>query len=202
MKGRHIYPSVVLPVHRHLQNEEYTCGPASIRIVLETLGGKDRLPSETEIAEICLTNKKTGTDPDRMVFALTRLGVRHFVPESATLGTIEKYLRRFHLCLVDYQSHDDGSGDGHYSVIFGFDETHFLIADPYKKKGVRGKEWGSEVALGDGDVNIELYLRVLKSFGYTGPLTIEREIAHDRAKQKADIGQAVALLEALKKRIR
>lgn len=142
MKGRHIYPSVVLPVHRHLQNEEYTCGPASIRIVLETLGGRDRLPSETEIAEICLTNKKTGTDPDRMVSALEQLGVRHFVPESATLGTIEKYLRRFHLCLVDYQSHDDGSGDGHYSVIFGFDETHFLIADPYKKKGVRGKEWG------------------------------------------------------------
>jgi sugar phosphate isomerase/epimerase len=68
-------------------------------------------------------------------------------------------------------------------------------------EGVRGKEWGSEVALGDGDVNIELYLRVLKSFGYDGPLTIEREIAHDRAKQKSDIGQAVTLLETLKKRV-
>jgi sugar phosphate isomerase/epimerase len=66
---------------------------------------------------------------------------------------------------------------------------------------VRGKEWGTEVALGEGDVNIELYLRVLKSFDYTGPLTIEREIAHDRARQKADIGQAVTLLETLKKRI-
>ncbi|HVJ66467.1 MAG TPA: sugar phosphate isomerase/epimerase family protein [Caulifigura sp.] len=68
-------------------------------------------------------------------------------------------------------------------------------------EGVRGKEWGTEVPLGDGDVNIELYLRVLKSFGYEGPLTIEREIAHDRAKQKADIGHAVNLLETLKKRI-
>jgi sugar phosphate isomerase/epimerase len=68
-------------------------------------------------------------------------------------------------------------------------------------EGVRGKEWGSEVALGDGDVNIELYLRVLKSFRYEGPLTIEREIPHDRAKQKADIGQAVGLLETLKKRV-
>jgi len=68
-------------------------------------------------------------------------------------------------------------------------------------EGVRGKEWGSEVALGQGDVNIELYLRVLKSFGYEGPLTIEREIPHDRAKQKSDIGQAVTLLETLKKRV-
>ena len=42
---------------------------------------------------------------------------------------------------------------------------------------------------------------MLKSFGYTGPLTIEREIAHDRVKQKADIGQAVTLLETLKKKI-
>ena len=68
-------------------------------------------------------------------------------------------------------------------------------------EGVRGKEWGSEVALGDGDVGMEIYLRMLKSFGYDGPLTIEREIAHDRAKQKADIGQAVTLLETLKKRV-
>jgi sugar phosphate isomerase/epimerase len=65
----------------------------------------------------------------------------------------------------------------------------------------RGKSWGSEMPLGDGDVNIELYLRVLKSFGYEGPLTIEREIPHDPVRQKADIGQAVALLEKLKERV-
>ena len=37
--------------------------------------------------------------------------------------------------------------------------------------------------------------------GYTGPLTIEREIAHDRDRQKADIGKAVNLLTSLKKKI-
>lgn len=65
----------------------------------------------------------------------------------------------------------------------------------------RGREWGTEVALGDGDVNMELYLRTLAEIGYTGPLTIEREIAHDRERQKADIGHAVRLLESLKQRI-
>jgi sugar phosphate isomerase/epimerase len=65
----------------------------------------------------------------------------------------------------------------------------------------RGKSWGSEVALGDGDVGFETYLRTLKDLGYTGPLTIEREIAHDRERQKADIGQAVRLLTDLKKKI-
>ena len=59
---------------------------------------------------------------------------------------------------------------------------------------LRGKEWGSEVALGEGDVGMETYLRTLKEVGYRGPLTIEREIAHDRERQKRDIGTAVALL--------
>jgi sugar phosphate isomerase/epimerase len=66
---------------------------------------------------------------------------------------------------------------------------------------LRGKEWGTEVALGEGDVGMEDYLRTLKSIGYTGPLTIEREIAHDRERQKRDIGSAVALLQRLKAQI-
>jgi sugar phosphate isomerase/epimerase len=48
---------------------------------------------------------------------------------------------------------------------------------------------------------METYLRTLKSLGYTGPLTIEREIAHDRERQKRDIGQAVQLLEKLRAKI-
>jgi len=66
---------------------------------------------------------------------------------------------------------------------------------------LRGKEWGTEVPLGEGDVNIEIYLRTLKEIGYTGPLTIEREIPHDRERQKADIGHAVRLLQELKQKI-
>jgi sugar phosphate isomerase/epimerase len=67
--------------------------------------------------------------------------------------------------------------------------------------GQRGKSWGQETPLGEGDVGMETYLRTLHDLGYTGPLTIEREIAHDRAKQKADIGVAVRLLEELRKKV-
>lgn len=68
-------------------------------------------------------------------------------------------------------------------------------------QAVRGKEWGREVALGEGDVNIETYLRTLKEIGYQGPLTIEREIAHDRERQRRDIGTAAALLQRLRAQI-
>ncbi len=68
-------------------------------------------------------------------------------------------------------------------------------------EGSRGKEWGCEVPLGKGDVGMETYLKTLNEIGYAGPLTIEREIPEDREKQKADIGQAVELLNSLKEKI-
>jgi len=65
----------------------------------------------------------------------------------------------------------------------------------------RGSAWGTEVALGEGDVGMETYLRTLNDLGYRGPLTIEREIANDRIRQKRDIGTAAALLLRLRAEI-
>lgn len=64
-----------------------------------------------------------------------------------------------------------------------------------------GEEWGAEVALGQGDVGMETYLRTLNDLGYTGPLTIEREIPQDPERQKAEIGGAVTLLNEIKEKI-
>jgi sugar phosphate isomerase/epimerase len=61
-----------------------------------------------------------------------------------------------------------------------------------------GVTWGEEVALGDGDVGFAGFLATLNRIGYTGPLTIEREIPQEPARQKAEIGQAIELLERLK----
>lgn len=64
-----------------------------------------------------------------------------------------------------------------------------------------GMEWGQEVPLGEGDVDMEKYLRTLDRLGYTGPLTIEREIPQDPERQKAEIGKAMRLLSSLKEKI-
>lgn len=61
-----------------------------------------------------------------------------------------------------------------------------------------GKTWGAEVPLGKGQVDIALYLKTLKDIGYTGPLTIEREIPQEPERQKAEILHAVDLLTNLK----
>jgi sugar phosphate isomerase/epimerase len=64
-----------------------------------------------------------------------------------------------------------------------------------------GQEWGAEVPLGQGDVGIENYLRTLNELGYSGPLTIEREIPQEPERQKAEIGHALQLLNGLKTKI-
>lgn len=65
-----------------------------------------------------------------------------------------------------------------------------------------GEEWGTEVPAGEGDVNMEAFLRTLDKIGYTGPLTIEREIPQEPDRQKLEIGKAVRLLNQLKGKLK
>lgn len=57
-----------------------------------------------------------------------------------------------------------------------------------------GETWGTEVALGEGDVDFTQFLRILEALRYKGPLTIEREIPQDPARQLEEIGSGVNLL--------
>lgn len=56
---------------------------------------------------------------------------------------------------------------------------------------------GTERALGDGAVGMERFIAKLKAIGYTGPLTIEREIS-DREQKIADVKRGAALLSRLR----
>ena len=60
---------------------------------------------------------------------------------------------------------------------------------------VEGK-LGHEVPLGEGEVGIEKFVKTLAEIGYTGPLTIEREITGEQ--QARDILKAKTLLESLR----
>jgi sugar phosphate isomerase/epimerase len=64
-----------------------------------------------------------------------------------------------------------------------------------------GQEWGCEMPLGQGDVGMYNYLKTLKEIGYTGPLTIEREIPQEPERQKSEIGHAVRLLTELREKL-
>lgn len=73
--------------------------------------------------------------------------------------------------------------------------------DAKPTNGTPGVDWGTEVPFGTGDVNAELFLTTLKEVGFDGPLTIEREIPEDPARQKAEIGQALSLINTIQEKI-
>ncbi len=64
-----------------------------------------------------------------------------------------------------------------------------------------GQDWGTEVPFGQGAVGAEVFLRTLGEIGYTGALTIEREIPQEPERQKTEIGSAVDLITSLKEKI-
>ena len=57
-----------------------------------------------------------------------------------------------------------------------------------------GKTWGTEVPVGEGDVDFPHYLRTLRDLGYQGPLTVEREIPQEPDRQVAEINAATERL--------
>jgi sugar phosphate isomerase/epimerase len=73
--------------------------------------------------------------------------------------------------------------------------------DAVATTGKLGIDWGQEVPFGTGQVDAEAFLRTLKEIGYSGPLTIEREIPEEPQRQKIEINQAVQLISELKKKI-
>ncbi len=70
--------------------------------------------------------------------------------------------------------------------------------DALPTTGKPGVDWGTEVPFGQGKVNAKLFIQTLKEIGYTGPLTIEREIPEEPERQKAEISQALELIESIK----
>ena len=58
--------------------------------------------------------------------------------------------------------------------------------------------WYEDAPLGQGDVDMEAFLRRLHALGYTGPLTIEREYSPDQA---GDLEAALNLLRDLRDKI-
>jgi sugar phosphate isomerase/epimerase len=61
-----------------------------------------------------------------------------------------------------------------------------------RRPGVAG-QWGEEVPLGEGEVNISEFIRALKQNGYRGPLVVEREVG-DQAGRLRDVATGLAYL--------
>jgi sugar phosphate isomerase/epimerase len=75
--------------------------------------------------------------------------------------------------------------------ILGSDIESVHVKDA-RRPEVAG-QWGEEVPLGEGAVNIKKFIDALKHNGFTGPLVIEREVG-DQAARLRDVAAGLAYL--------
>jgi L-ribulose-5-phosphate 3-epimerase len=70
------------------------------------------------------------------------------------------------------------------------------IRSVHVKDAIRPRKpgtWGSEVPLGQGQVNIPQFIRTLQTVGYRGPLCIEREVGNQE-QRLADVAHGIGVL--------
>jgi sugar phosphate isomerase/epimerase len=73
--------------------------------------------------------------------------------------------------------------------------------DAIATTGTPGVDWGREVPFGSGEVDAAMFIKTLRSVGYKGALTIEREIPEQPERQKEEINTAIKLINSIKAQI-
>lgn len=87
---------------------------------------------------------------------------------------------------------------GKANPVDALDTFGSYVRDVHAKDGLYptdGDNLGKEAPLGEGKVNFPIFVPKLKALGYTGPLTIEREISGEQ--QIIDIKKAIKILQPL-----
>lgn len=117
-----------LDIPHHFQKTDHTCGPASLRMVFDSLWGAT-LP-EAELADWLATDIDTGTR-QRTIEGLVRrfgLSARSSHTET-TIDDLRELLRCGHVIMVLY--HLEAETTDHYAVVKRITDDEVVLNDPW-----------------------------------------------------------------------
>lgn len=106
------------------QVEHYTCGPASLRMILAYLG---KTIKEDELAAIARTRSSRGTPRWAMSY-LSRTHAGMHVMKHARWEDLRKALQ-WGPVMVNYVEPEDDIG--HYAVVTGYEKGEVILNDPW-----------------------------------------------------------------------
>lgn len=108
------------------QKSEYTCGPASLRMVFDFFGLKTK---EDELKKLLKPNKIIGTKHKALIKIAQKKGFYCYVHEKANLSQLKNFLDRGFPVIVNYVEPD--SNEKHYSVVIGYNKSKIIMNDPW-----------------------------------------------------------------------
>lgn len=111
------------------QRTEYSCGPASLKMVFGFLGDKK---SEKSLRKKARTNKISGTKHKWMIKTATQEGFHCYANSNSSLHEIKHFLVLGLPVIIDYT--EPSQNIGHYSVIIGYKKNKIIMNDPWNGK--------------------------------------------------------------------
>ncbi len=123
-------PDTVIPILKldlpyYRQECGCSCGPASLRMVLEFHG---RAVSEEELVDLLETDPQRGTLNEKFANACRKFGFACVIQEAADIAALKAFLKRGFPPIVNYRTLDKGMG--HFAVVVGYDSTSLILNDP------------------------------------------------------------------------
>ena len=108
----------------HKQETTYSCGPASLKMVLAYFGMEK---NEGELIELTGAKKEIGCEPDGIVSAAEKLGFEAEYKEYSSLDEIGRLMTDDVMVIVNWFSPEV---NGHYSVVVEITDENITLANP------------------------------------------------------------------------
>jgi len=116
------------------QKEEYTCGPAALRMVFDFF---DKKFSEERLKKDLKPNKKIGTKHQALIKEARKKGFYCFVHDNSSMSNLKYFIEKGFPVIVHYIEPSDNLG--HYAVVVGFNKKKIILNDPYNGKNFKIK---------------------------------------------------------------
>ncbi len=113
-----------IPFYR--QEKNYTCGPASMRMVLESVGLRK---SEKELARLLETNRISGTWNISFIKLAKKYKLKYVVNSNSDIKELKHLLRNSYYVIVCYFNSIEKKG--HYSVTNKIGNKYIYLLDPW-----------------------------------------------------------------------
>ena len=123
---------IKIKVPFYKQEADYTCGPASLQMVLSFLGIHK---SEYELIKQARTSKKGGTRHKWMIDVARKEGFYCYVNNNSTLEEIRHFINLELPVIINYI--EPTNNEGHYAVVIGFEGGEIIMNDPWNGVGFR-----------------------------------------------------------------
>jgi predicted double-glycine peptidase len=111
--------------HIPFQQKEGFCGPASLKIVLNSFGIKR---TEKQLAKKSYCTSSQGATAFDLLETAKKSGLKGFMQDNCNISDIIRYLKRKkkHAIIVEWFLEDDG----HFCVVAKIDKENIYLQDP------------------------------------------------------------------------